>query len=295
MNTLPVTAKAAPAALPSLPPGLSGAVWRAGQMASASAAVTPSGHAALDAELPNRGWPRRGLIELLLQQSGIGEMRLLQPALQALSGQRIALLQPPHLPQIATWCEWGLPPEQLLWIRAQRHADALWSAEQILRNGSCGALLFWQGMIRTEALRRLQLAAQASDMLCWLLRPLSVADEPSPAPLRLAVRPLSGGIQLELLKRRGPQCAAPIRLRWAGRRGDPFATLFPATAQSAAAPAATAAPANIPVLPATERHACPAPAMAAAHLPVDTEASDALLDRRLPALAAAAVTASALE
>ena len=258
MNTLPVTAHAVPAALSSLPSGLSGAVWRAGQMASASVAVTPSGHAALDAELPNRGWPRRGLIELLLQQSGIGEMRLLRPALQSLSGQRIALLQPPYLPQIATWREWGLPPEQLLWIRAQRHADVLWSAEQVLRNGSCGALLFWQGTLRNEALRRLQLAAQASDMLCWLLRPMAFADEPSPAPLRLAVRPMPGGVQIDVLKRRGPQCAAPIRLRWPQRRGDPFASLFTAISQP------------------------------------DAEASDALLDRRLPAAAAAAVTAPAL-
>ncbi len=272
MNTLPVTAQAVPAALSSLPSGLSGAVWRAGQMASASIAVTSSGHAALDAELPNKGWPRRGLIELLLQQSGIGELRLLRPALQSLSGQRIALLQPPYLPQIAAWREWGLPPEQLLWIRAQRHADLLWSAEQVLRNGSCGALLFWQGTLRHEALRRLQLAAQASDMLCWLLRPLAFADEPSPAPLRLAVRPLPGGVQVDVLKRRGPQCAAPIRLRWPQRRGDPFASLFAHAELHAPIFQADFQPDSQP----------------------DAGASDALLDRRLPATAAAAVAASAL-
>ena len=182
----------------------------------------------------------------------------------ALAGQRIALLQPPYLPQIAAWREWGLPPEQLLWIRAQRHADLLWSAEQVLRNGSCGALLFWQGTLRNEALRRLQLAAQASDMLCWLMRPIAFADEPSPAPLRLAVRPLPGGVQIDVLKRRGPQCASPIRLRWPQRRGDPFASLF--------SQAGLRAPIFQP----------------------DAEASDALLDRRLSATATAAVAASAL-
>lgn len=206
-----------PASTPSLPKHLSGAVWRAGQMASASIPVQTSTYPALDRELPNQGWPRRGLIELLLQQSGIGEMRLLQPVLRSLNGQRIALLQPPHLPHIAAWVEWGLPAEQLLWIRTQRHADALWSAEQILRNGSCGALLFWQGPMRNEALRRLQLAAQASDMLCWLLRPLSQADQSSPAPLRLALQPLAGGVQVHILKRRGPQCAQPIPLQWPRR------------------------------------------------------------------------------
>jgi len=192
-------------------------VWRAGQMGLARAHVTATGHVALDRELPNQGWPHGGLIELLLQQSGIGELRLLQPALHALGEQRIALLQPPHVPHIAAWSDWGLSPQRLLWIRTQRQADALWSAEQVLRNGSCGALLFWQQTLRHESLRRLQLAAQASDTLCWLLRPLSATDSASPASLRIALRPLAGGVQLEILKRRGPPCASPIDVFWCGR------------------------------------------------------------------------------
>jgi protein ImuA len=222
-------------------------------MGSARSVVTPTGHATLDHELPNHGWPHGGLIELLLQQGGIGEMRLLRPALQRLGQRRIALLQPPHLPQIAAWREWGLPPERLLWIRAKRHADTLWSAEQVLRNGSCGALLFWQDTLRHESLRRLQLAAQTSDMLCWLLRPLASATEASPAPLRIALRPLVGGVKLELLKRRGPPCDAPLSLYWSGR---------------------------------DER--------AAEMMLSVNEASDALLDRRHTAMAAAAGAVPAL-
>jgi protein ImuA len=186
-------------------------------MGLARANVTPTGHAALDRELPNHGWPHGGLIELLLQQSGIGELRLLQAALHALGEQRIALLQPPHVPHIAAWRAWGLSPQRLLWIRTKRQADALWSAEQVLRNGSCGALLLWQQTLRHESLRRLQLAAQASDTLCWLLRPLSSSDTASPAPLRIALRPLAGGVQLDVLKRRGPPCALPIHVFWSGR------------------------------------------------------------------------------
>jgi hypothetical protein len=41
----------------------------------------------------------------------------------------------------------------------------LWSAEQILRAGTCGALLFWQRHIRSESLRRLLLAARAGETL----------------------------------------------------------------------------------------------------------------------------------
>lgn len=192
-------------------------------MAAGGTAFTSTGHALLDQALPNAGWPHGGVIELLLQQAGIGEMRLLQPALSALAKRRIALLQPPHLPQLASWSGWGLPVEQLLWIRASRMADALWSAEQILRNGSCGALLFWQTTLRTEALRRLQLAAQSTDMLCWIVRPLSAAQESSPAPLRLALRPQSGGVRIDILKRRGPLYGHSLSVQWPQPWAEPRA------------------------------------------------------------------------
>jgi len=194
-----------------LPP----AVWRASQMGSYQAATMPTGYGALDRELPNGGWPSAALIELLLQQAGIGEMRLLRPALGAIARKRrIALLQPPHLPQIAAWTAWGLPADSLLWIKASRSADALWSAEQILRNGSCGALLFWQQQVRAESLRRLHLAAQGTEMLFWMMRPLACAQDASPSPLRLALHPASGGLDIGIVKRRGPQRDETLYLRF---------------------------------------------------------------------------------
>ncbi len=181
-------------------------VWRADQMASGQSATVATGHVVLDRELPNGGWPTAALIELMPQQPGIGEMRLLQPAFSRIARHRsIALVQPPYLPQAAAWAAWQLPAEQLLWVKTARSADALWAAEQILRNGSCGALLLWQTPIRNESLRRLHLAAQASDLLFWLMRPLAAAHEASPAPLRLCLRPAADGLDVEIVKRRGPQ------------------------------------------------------------------------------------------
>lgn len=204
------------AAAQTLVESLPHALWRGNQMSSTRGAVMTSGHDALDQELPNRGWPHSALIELLLQQAGSGEMHLLQPALTILTqeNRRIVLLQPPHLPHIAAWNGWGLPAHRLLWIKTSGSADALWSAEQILRNGSCGALLFWQSHIRTDALRRLHLAAQASNTMLWMIRPLSAAHESSPAPLRLLLRPAHNGIEVQLLKRRGPQHIQPLYLTW---------------------------------------------------------------------------------
>jgi protein ImuA len=93
----------------------------------------------------------------------------------------------------------------------------LWAAEQVLRSGSIGALLFWPGSerhshLRGEALRRLHLAAQAGETLFFLLRPLAAAREASPAPLRLLLKPAAGGLEIGFLKRRGPQRDAPLFL-----------------------------------------------------------------------------------
>lgn len=66
------------------PETLHPALWRASQLGGARAAVTPSGFAPLDAELPGGGWPHRVLTELLLPHAGLGEMRLLAPALARL-------------------------------------------------------------------------------------------------------------------------------------------------------------------------------------------------------------------
>jgi len=204
---------------------LAAPVWRADQMGSYQAPVISSGYPALDHELPDGGWPAAALVELLQPQSGIGELQLLRPALQQIAGERrIALLQPPYLPQVAAWTGWGLRSDRLLWIRPQRSEDALWSAEQILRNGSCGALLFWQAQVRHEALRRLHLAAQGGDTAFWVMRPLAAGREPSPAPLRLALQAANGGIAIDIVKRRGPQHERPLHLDLAGLPAAPSYT-----------------------------------------------------------------------
>lgn len=180
-------------------------VWRASELAISRSPTCPTGHPGLDAELPGRGWPRSTLVEILLQQSGIGELQLLKPVLARLSrDQRVAIIQPPHIPQGRAFKTWGLDTSRLLWIRATSSGDALWTAEQILKNGSCGAVILWQNNVRSESLRRLNLAAQSTDTWFWLMRPMSAASEASPAPLRLGLRPALCGVAIEIVKRRGP-------------------------------------------------------------------------------------------
>jgi protein ImuA len=101
----------------------------------------------------------------------------------------------------------------LLYLAPQRARDAYWAAEQILKNGSCAALLFWAHPIQTSVLKRLHLAAQSSQTLFFMFRPLSVQSEASPAVLRVMLTAeQTGALTLSILKRRGPACGHPITL-----------------------------------------------------------------------------------
>jgi protein ImuA len=187
------------------------ALWRATQLARAYGRTVDTGYPALSAQLSGAGWPVGTLIELLLQQAGIGEMRLLSPALGSVSQKRsIALVAPPQTPHALGYVYMGLDPGRLMWLTTPKSSDALWSAEQILRTGSCGALVLWQQHIRSESLRRLLLAAQSSETLFVVVRPLACAQDASPAPLRLTLRPAADGVAIELIKRKGPVTAKPI-------------------------------------------------------------------------------------
>jgi protein ImuA len=205
------------------------ALWRGTQLAQAARAAVPTGSPVLAQELPGGGWPQGALNELLLSRPGIGEMRLLQPALGALDKQgSIVLVQPPCMPHIAAWSSWGLDPARLLWVNPARPADALWAAEQVLKNGGCAALLCWLPQVRPESLRRLHLAAQGGATLFFCLRPARAAGQASPAPLRLALAPAGGGLLVDIVKRRGPVCGHSLYIPLETPRSIPLETPHPA-------------------------------------------------------------------
>ena len=187
-------------------------LWRASQLARGRGRTLETGYPALSAELPGGGWPVGALVDLLVQQAGVGEVRLLRPALSALGERPIALVQPPHIPDGLGLSYIGLPLHRLLQVKAPKTADALWSAEQILRAGSCGALIFWAQHVQASSLRRLHLAAQSSETLFVMVRPVAAAQDSSPALLRLALRPATDGLMVDIVKRRGPTRAEPLSI-----------------------------------------------------------------------------------
>jgi protein ImuA len=219
-------------------------LWRAHQLGRTQGAVWPSHFAALDEQLPGGGWPAGVLTELLLPHAGVGELRLLAPLLAALQAQQRSVMwfDPPAAP-----CPWalaalGLDVQQLVLVQSRAAlqdrvqnrawgrvfnastiqptrkllpaADVLWALEQTLKSGHLGAVLAWlPARLPADALRRLQLAAQAHDGPAFLLRDASMRTQPSAAPLRLLLGSAGPDVlRVTVLKRRGPPLAQAITL-----------------------------------------------------------------------------------
>jgi protein ImuA len=274
------------------PEELHPALWRATQLARPGSSVCPSHHAALDAVLPGGGWPARELTELLLPHAGVGELRLLAPVLATLQGQQRSVMwfDPPAAPCAWALGALGIDVRQLVVVQsrggqtaarpagplgdrqaqAQVHpgdrprgraravlpaADILWALEQALKSGHLGAVLAWlPARLPADALRRLQLAAQAHDGPAFLLRDAQMRSKPSAAPLRLLLG--SAGpdlLRVAVLKRRGPPLAQPLTLALPPVLSAPAL----ARAQQLAGTVAAASPAVMPGAMTTVRRALP--------------------------------------
>jgi len=191
------------------------AIWR-GRSAAQRRSGLSTGFAALDEYLPDSGWPRTGLIEILVSRFGSGELTLLVPALGALT--RAAA---------ARWCVWVTPPlvpfapalascgVVLDRVAVVGGARPLWALEQTLGSGACDAVLGWVRQVRPRDIRRLQLAAERGRALGVLFRRRRAAREASAAVLRLNVEPLASGVRLTILKGRSARRDA-LHLPWPG-------------------------------------------------------------------------------
>ena len=213
-------------------------IWRGDSLNRAGTSVVPSEFPALDAALPGGGWPAGALTEILAAHEGIGELRLLGPALAALSrrGSRLAWIAPPHLPYAPALAAAGIDLARLVIVRTASHRETLWTAEQALASNACGAVLVWPEKAKYAELRRLQIAAEGGRALAFVFRPQEVAAESSPAALRIALGTSGGGLAVEVFKRRGIPLARPILLPAmppAVRRKSPHVDRHPVAAAAA--------------------------------------------------------------
>ena len=197
------------------------AIWRGRSVARLE--TVPTGFAALDEALPGKGWPRAGLVEVLISRVGVGEMYLLLPALAALTHRSslrwCAWISPPFEPFAPALSAHGVKLERLFVARGE---SSSWAFEQSLASGACEMVLAWAGKppakhraaeLQVRQIRRWQLAAERGRTLGVLFRPLRAAREFSNAVLRVLVQPAEQGARVTLLKSRGGRRGA-IDLSW---------------------------------------------------------------------------------
>ncbi|PIG09175.1 translesion DNA synthesis-associated protein ImuA [Comamonas sp. 26] len=196
--------------------------------------VWPSGHAALDRELPGGGWPGNALIQVQQPVHCHAEWSLLLPALanrvHRLAGLRtehVVLVAPPYLPFAPALQAAGLDSERLCCVRPGRSTQELaWACEQALHCHDVLAVLAWLPDLSLSVQRRLQLAAASQGRPIWLWQGLQAESHSSPAALRLRLERRAPdpaarhvpGLQLQILKRRGPLLEKPVQLsllQWA--------------------------------------------------------------------------------
>lgn len=179
-----------------------GRIWTARHWQETVIPATPSGYPELDAELPGGGWPLGALTEILYPVTGVGELRLILPALASLSQQddRWQLwLNPPLPPCAPSLQHWGFNIQRLLLAQAPTPADLCHSLEKSLQSGGCQGAVVWLKSLDKALMRRIQLAAESAQVPVFMLRPEGFRKQPSIAALRLHWQ---ANQQLDILKRK---------------------------------------------------------------------------------------------
>jgi len=135
--------------------------------------IVPTGVDGLDELLPCGGWPKSGLVEIIVSDVYTDFMSLLMPALVRFSrqGRWIAMVAPPCQARARLFgdvgADAGIDPLKVLQVNPHPGRSALWTAESMLQSGDCSVVLAWPNC-NTELMdKRLQNAAASGKVsLC---------------------------------------------------------------------------------------------------------------------------------
>jgi len=113
---------------------MSNDIWRASSINTDVRKGIPTTYPLLDQHLYGGGWPQDGLTELLLNKPGIGELRLVTPALAKLSQEQnrwLLWVSPPYIPYAPALAKAGIDLSKVLIVNAGSN-DMLWVIERAL-------------------------------------------------------------------------------------------------------------------------------------------------------------------
>jgi hypothetical protein len=178
-------------------------IWK-GRSGAFDQASVSTGFAELDRLLPGGGWPQGAITEFFVDRAGIGELRLLIPALGTLCGRLTVWIAPPFIPYAPALVRHGLDLSRLLLVFADDVVSALWAAEQALHSQRGITVFAWLRAAGPIDLRRLQLVVEKNASWVVLFRPVTALGQRSSAALQLGLTRQSASLmQVEIFKCRG--------------------------------------------------------------------------------------------
>lgn len=170
-----------------------------------SSLVTATGIPALDQLLPDGGWPKGGLVEIIVPDRCADATALVIPALTRLGrqGRWTAMVTPPHPARSAVFTAPGINASRLLQVNPHPGRSGLWTVESMLCSGDYSAVLAWPACETGLMDKRLQKAAKAGKALCVLFRHGCAPALNSGVDIRLKLEMNETGRALYLLNCRG--------------------------------------------------------------------------------------------
>ncbi|MDH3979665.1 MAG: SulA-like leucine-rich domain-containing protein [Gammaproteobacteria bacterium] len=167
--------------------------------------IASTGRAALDEMLPDGGWPKHGVVEIIVPDDHAGAIDLVLPALRQLArqGRWIAMVTPPLPARSSLFTDAVINANKVLQVNPHPGRSALWTVESMLETGDCAAVLAWPGCDTELMDKRLQMAAVRGKSLCVLFRSESHAGCRSAVDVRLRLEVSEAGRAIYRLNSQG--------------------------------------------------------------------------------------------
>jgi cell division inhibitor SulA len=167
--------------------------------------IIPAGVPALESLLPAGGWPKRGLVEVLLPDDYTDGLSLFLPALARLSqqGRWLGMVVPPYLARASILSDPGVDTAHVLQVNPHKGRSGLWTLESLLRSGRFSAVMAWPGCATELMAKRLEKAASIGHTLGILFRVETHPVTASKIGLRLLLEVDHAGLTVYLLDEQG--------------------------------------------------------------------------------------------
>jgi cell division inhibitor SulA len=168
-----------------------------------------TGIKALDALLPAGGWPKHGLVEIIVQGVYADPMDVLLPVLSGLSreGRWLAMVTPPHYARMRVNTHPAMDTASVLQINPHKGRSGLWTLESLMRAGHCRVVMAWPAC-RTELMeKRLARAATLGRSLGVLFRQGPPQAGSTGCAVRLSVRRRKDSLAVYLVDNEGDRVA----------------------------------------------------------------------------------------